>query len=109
MTPVKCRQVYTTGHEAGSITPRYRSTSHHYLVTGWREQTDWREDQPAASFRRGPHLLPDLPSTVAVTAGRLATLPCRHPPPPPSLSDSQPRLAPPPNTHRTPPSVSFSR
>ncbi|XP_063883671.1 uncharacterized protein LOC135112786 isoform X4 [Scylla paramamosain] len=44
---------------------------------GWREQTDWREEQPATSLRRGPHLLPDLPSTVAVTAGRLATLPCR--------------------------------
>ncbi|XP_063883667.1 uncharacterized protein LOC135112786 isoform X1 [Scylla paramamosain] len=47
------------------------------LGTGWREQTDWREEQPATSLRRGPHLLPDLPSTVAVTAGRLATLPCR--------------------------------
>ncbi|KAK8742748.1 hypothetical protein OTU49_001656, partial [Cherax quadricarinatus] len=44
---------------------------------GWKEQTDWSESERAGPPRRGPHLLPGLPTNVSVTAGRLATLPCR--------------------------------
>ncbi|XP_050686688.1 hemicentin-1-like [Eriocheir sinensis] len=45
---------------------------------GWKEQTDWKEEADRnGPPRRGPHLLPDLPTNISVTAGRLATLPCR--------------------------------
>ncbi|XP_071552154.1 protein CEPU-1-like [Panulirus ornatus] len=45
---------------------------------GWKEQTDWKEESDRGGPpRRGPHLLPGLPSNISVTAGRLATLPCR--------------------------------
>ncbi|XP_071548671.1 protogenin A-like [Panulirus ornatus] len=44
---------------------------------GWKEQTDWTESEKAGPPRRGPHLLPGLPTNVSVTAGRLTILPCR--------------------------------
>ncbi|XP_063842570.1 hemicentin-1-like [Scylla paramamosain] len=45
---------------------------------GWKEQTDWKEEADRnGPPRRGPHLLPGLPTNISVTAGRLATLPCR--------------------------------
>ncbi|XP_068232373.1 zwei Ig domain protein zig-8-like [Palaemon carinicauda] len=44
--------------------------------TGWKEETNWKSGNDQQS-RRGPHLLPDIPSNISVTAGRLATLPCR--------------------------------
>ncbi|KAK4308334.1 hypothetical protein Pmani_019926 [Petrolisthes manimaculis] len=46
---------------------------------GWKEQTDWKEESEKEGRppRRGPHLLPGLPTNISVTAGRMATLPCR--------------------------------
>ncbi|XP_042213274.1 hemicentin-1-like [Homarus americanus] len=44
---------------------------------GWKEQTNWGNNERQGPPRKGPHLLPGLPTNVSVTAGRLATLPCR--------------------------------
>ncbi|KAK8396191.1 hypothetical protein O3P69_005328 [Scylla paramamosain] len=47
-------------------------------IRSWKEQTDWKEEADRnGPPRRGPHLLPGLPTNISVTAGRLATLPCR--------------------------------
>ncbi|CAL4137375.1 unnamed protein product, partial [Meganyctiphanes norvegica] len=44
----------------------------------WKEETVWRDhNAKPKSPRRGPHVLPGLPTNVSVTVGRLATLPCR--------------------------------
>ncbi|XP_068233861.1 zwei Ig domain protein zig-8-like [Palaemon carinicauda] len=44
---------------------------------GWKEETDWSSGNDKDGGRRGPHLLPDLPTNISVTAGMQATLPCR--------------------------------
>ncbi|ROT66629.1 zwei Ig domain protein zig-8-like [Penaeus vannamei] len=45
---------------------------------GWKDETDWKkEHERGGAPRRGPQLLPGLPTNISVTAGRLATLPCR--------------------------------
>ncbi|XP_069940290.1 BCL-6 corepressor-like protein 1, partial [Cherax quadricarinatus] len=59
----------------------YKCTVREYSVvveSGWKDQTDWREDSVRVRpLRHGPYLLPGLPTNVSTIAGRLATLPCR--------------------------------
>ncbi|XP_064098871.1 hemicentin-1-like [Macrobrachium nipponense] len=44
---------------------------------GWKDETDWGQIYEKGSHpRKGPHLLPGLPTNVTVLEGRSATLPC---------------------------------
>ncbi|XP_068231680.1 protein CEPU-1-like [Palaemon carinicauda] len=45
----------------------------------WKEETKWKTMKSGRNdhTRRGPHLLPGLPTNVSVTTGGLVTLPCR--------------------------------
>ncbi|KAK7086848.1 hypothetical protein SK128_016089 [Halocaridina rubra] len=57
-----------------------KNTAFGFRACRWKEETKWKTSSKSGRnehARKGPHLLPGLPTNVSVTTGGLVTLPCR--------------------------------